>query len=133
MSDTIVQVNLAVRDIERSVRFYRDVMKFHSQGFWDPVSRTAAQEWSGPGKPDYAELRVGGTRIGLMHSPDPSQPPARIELALHVDNAKQHHERLKAAGANPTDLAEQPWGAMMFSVVDPDGFKWQLVEMKKPC
>jgi uncharacterized glyoxalase superfamily protein PhnB len=53
-------------------------------------------------------------------------------MALHVDDAQQQYERIKAAGAGPTDLAQQPWGALMFSVTDPDGFKWELVEMKKP-
>jgi uncharacterized glyoxalase superfamily protein PhnB len=133
MSSPIMQVNLFVADVEKSVYFYRDVLGFQFQGFWDPVSRTASQEWRGPARPDYAELRVGTARIGLRPALDESTPSDRIEMALHVDNAQQQHERIEAAGAGPTDLAHQAWGAIMFSVTDPDGFKWQLVEMNKQC
>jgi uncharacterized glyoxalase superfamily protein PhnB len=54
-------------------------------------------------------------------------------MALHVDNAAQQHERIKAAGAEPPDSAPQPWGTIMFSLADPDGFKWQIVESKRSC
>jgi uncharacterized glyoxalase superfamily protein PhnB len=133
MSDPALQVNLFVADVEKSVRFYKDVFGFQFQGYWDPASKTASQEWRGAGKPEYAELRVGVSRIGLQPAADASRPPARVELALHIDDAKEQHARINAAGAGPTELAHQPWGAIMFSVTDPDGFKWQLVEMKKSC
>ncbi len=133
MSNPALQVNLFVADVEKSVRFYKSVFGFHFQGYWDPVSKSASQEWHGAGKPEYAELRVGAARIGLQPVPDASKPPTRVELALHVDDAQQQHQQIKSAGAEPTDLAHQPWGAIMFSVTDPDGFKWQLVEMQKPC
>jgi catechol 2,3-dioxygenase-like lactoylglutathione lyase family enzyme len=133
MNNPTMQVNLRVADVEASVRFYRDVMGFQFQGFWDPVSRSASQEWRGSSRPDYAEVRVGSARIGLRPAPDASKPSAHVELALLVDDARQEHERIKVAGARPTDLAPQPWGAVMFSVTDPDGFKWDMVEMKTPC
>jgi uncharacterized glyoxalase superfamily protein PhnB len=133
MSNPIMQVTLGVGDVERSVRFYRDVLGFKFQGFWDPVSRTAAQEWTGPGKPEYGEVRVGEARIGLRPGSAERPSSGQVEMAIHVDDAKQHHRRIKSAGASPTDLADQPWGAVMFSVKDPDGFQWQLIEMKKPC
>jgi uncharacterized glyoxalase superfamily protein PhnB len=133
MTNPIMQVNLFVADVERSVQFYRDVLGFHFQGFWDPISRTASQDWRGPARPEYGEVRVGTARIGLRPALDATKPSGHVEMALHVDDAQQQYERIKAAGAGPTDLAEQPWGALMFSVTDPDGFKWQLVGMKKPC
>jgi uncharacterized glyoxalase superfamily protein PhnB len=132
MSNPALQVNLFVADVEKSVRFYKDVLGFHFQGYWDPVSKTASQEWRGAGKPEYAEVRVGVSRIGLQPAADASKSPARVELALHVDDAAEQHARINASGAGSTDLAHQPWGAIMFSVTDPDGFKWQFVEMKKP-
>jgi uncharacterized glyoxalase superfamily protein PhnB len=133
MSNPIMQVTLGVGDVERSVRFYRDVLGFQFQGFWDPVSRTAAQEWSGPGKPEYGEIRVGDARIGLRPGPGAPKSSGHLEMAVHVQSAPQVYQRIKAAGGSPTDLADQPWGAVMFSVTDPDGFEWQLIEMRKPC
>jgi catechol 2,3-dioxygenase-like lactoylglutathione lyase family enzyme len=133
MLHPIMQVNFYVRDIESSVRFYRDVLGFHFQGFWDPVSKTAAQEWRGHGKPEYGELRVGAARIGLFAAPDASHPSGRVEMAVHVDDVRQDHARIKAAGAAPTELSRQAWGASTFFVTDPDGFKWQLVETTNPC
>jgi uncharacterized glyoxalase superfamily protein PhnB len=132
MSNPVMQVTLAVADVERSVRFYRDVLGFKFQGFWDPVSRTAAQEWTGPGKPEYGEIRVGDARIGLRPAAVAPASSRDVEMAIHVDSIKHHHQRIKAAGGSPTDLADQPWGAVMFSVTDPDGFQWQLIETKKP-
>jgi uncharacterized glyoxalase superfamily protein PhnB len=128
----IMQVTLGVSDVERSVKFYRDLLGFHFQGFWDPVSRTAAQEWRGAGKPEYGEIRVGESRIGLRPGALARASSGQVEMAIHVDSAKQAHERIKSAGGSPTDLADQPWGAVMFSVTDPDGFAWQLIEVKKP-
>jgi uncharacterized glyoxalase superfamily protein PhnB len=133
MSDPIMQVNFQVADVVKSVQFYRDVLGFHFQGFWDPVSKTASQEWRGPARPEYAELRVGAARIGLLPAPPSSKHSGGVEMALHVDDAAQQHERIKTAGAEPTDLAHQPWGAIMFSLTDPDGFQWQIVESKRPC
>jgi uncharacterized glyoxalase superfamily protein PhnB len=133
MSNPIMQVTLGVGDVERSVRFYRDVLGFQFQGFWDPISRTAVQEWSGPGKPEYGEVRVGESRIGLRPAARAVESSGQVEMAVHVDSVKQHYERIKAAGGSPTDLANQPWGAVMFSVTDPDGFQWQLIQMTKPC
>jgi catechol 2,3-dioxygenase-like lactoylglutathione lyase family enzyme len=133
MSTPILQVTLGVSDVERSVRFYRDVLGFKFQGFWDSVSRTAAQEWTGPGKPEYGEVRVGDGRIGLRPAGAGPASSGQVEMAIHVDSASQLHRRIKSAGGNPTNLADQPWGSVMFSITDPDGFQWQLIEMKKPC
>jgi uncharacterized glyoxalase superfamily protein PhnB len=124
-------VTLGVSDVERSVHFYRDVLGFKFQGFWNPVSRTATQEWTGPGKPEYGEIRVGEARIGLRPGSVARASSGQVEMAIHVDSAKEHHQRIKSGGGNPTELADQPWGAVMFSVTDPDGFQWQLIEMKK--
>jgi catechol 2,3-dioxygenase-like lactoylglutathione lyase family enzyme len=133
MSNPVMQVNLLVQDVKESVRFYRDVLRFHFQGFWDPVSRTAVQEWGGPDKPGYAELRVGTARVGLRPAPDDAKPSGHVELAVHVDEAELHHARIEAAQAHPTHIARQPWGGVTFSVTDPDGFRWEIVEMKGPC
>jgi uncharacterized glyoxalase superfamily protein PhnB len=133
MSNPIMQVTLGVGDVENSVRFYRDVLGFHFQGFWNPISRTAAQAWSGPGKPEYAEVRLGEARVGFRPGPGAPSSSGHFEMAVHVDGAKEAHERIKAAGASPSDLVDEPWGATTFKVTDPDGFHWLVIETKKPC
>jgi hypothetical protein len=50
---------------------YRDVLVFHFQGFWDPVSKTSSQEWREWARPEYAELRVGAARIGTPRDYSP--------------------------------------------------------------
>ncbi|HEX2232337.1 MAG TPA: VOC family protein [Thermoleophilaceae bacterium] len=116
---------LFAADLERSIRFYRDVIglpfKFSNES--------------------YAEFATEGAKFALFargHLPEligRELPPDRVpwpqgEVAFFVDDPDVEHERLTAAGvevlAPPTD---RPWGERTLHVADPDG---NVVELTRP-
>jgi lactoylglutathione lyase len=116
---------LFAADLERSIRFYRDVIglpfKFSNES--------------------YAEFATEGAKFGLFargHLPEllgrevPSDPVPwpQGEVAFFVDDPDAEHERLAAARvevlAPPTD---RPWGERTLHVADPDG---NVVELTRP-
>jgi catechol 2,3-dioxygenase-like lactoylglutathione lyase family enzyme len=122
-------VILAVRDVERSVAFYRDQLGFEVEALYDD--------------PPYATLTRDGVRLSLAEQghPAPDRPGITLQVptdpsvlpaivVLEVADAAAVHGRLVAAGA--PILAEPwapPWGGLRCFVVDPDGY---LVEIEQP-
>jgi catechol 2,3-dioxygenase-like lactoylglutathione lyase family enzyme len=120
---------LAVRDVDRSVRFYAEHLGFGVDRLYDD--------------PPYATLIRNGVRFSLAeqgHSA-PDRPGVRLEapadpsvlpviLVLEVADAAAVHAQLLSEGV---PLLAQPWaapwGGLRFFVVDPDGY---LVEIEQP-
>lgn len=107
-------------DVERSVRFYCDLLGFEVVYRWPPE-----------GELDFAFLRLEPLGIGvaapsapeelLGRSPVTGSPP-RFELCIYADDVDRAAEDLARGGARvlvpPTD---QPWGERLLYVEDPDG------------
>jgi catechol 2,3-dioxygenase-like lactoylglutathione lyase family enzyme len=67
-------------------------------------------------------LRVGcadGFHMGVEQAPDRETP--RTEIIVRVDDVDAAVERLRAAGIDVTDPADQPWGARHAWLHDGDG------------
>jgi catechol 2,3-dioxygenase-like lactoylglutathione lyase family enzyme len=120
---------LAVRDIDRSVAFYRDRLGFAVEATYDDppyatLTRTGARlSHAEQGHP--ADDRPGVT---MLAPADPSQ--LAVVLVLEVEDARAIHAALVTEGT--TFLAAPyapPWGGLRFFVVDPDGY---LVEIEQP-
>jgi lactoylglutathione lyase len=114
-----------VSDLERSIRFYRDVIG---------VPFRFASE-------NYAEFATEGSKFGLYarshlpeligrEAPSGEAPWPQGEIAFFVDDPDSEHERLTRAGvkvlAPPTD---RPWGERTLHVADPDG---NVIELTRP-
>lgn len=109
---TSVTLVLAVQDLDLSKAFYIDQLGFEedfSVDGWTFLSR------------DTCQLRIG-------HCPD--TPPASQSgdhawiAYLHVDDARQMHEELRARGAPILHaLEDKPWGFREFAVITPDGHR----------
>jgi catechol 2,3-dioxygenase-like lactoylglutathione lyase family enzyme len=124
-----VGVILAVRDVDRSVVFYRDHLGFEVDALYDD--------------PPYATLTREGVRLSLAEQghPAPDRPGTTLRVpqdttvlpaivVLEVADAHAVHARLVAEGVPM--LAEPwapPWGGLRCFVVDPDGY---LVEIEQP-
>ena len=101
---TPVSQQLTVSDIERGVRFYRDVLGFEVRNALD----------------DRAEVVRGPARIELAVVTG-TDSGHRV-LFFETDDAAAMHSALAAAGAEPSALADVNWIKMrMFEVRDPDG------------
>jgi uncharacterized glyoxalase superfamily protein PhnB len=113
-----LSASLTVKDIRRSLAWYRDVVGF-----------IVDQEHERGGTLRAVTLRAGDVRI-LITQDDGAKGADRVKgegfslmltTAQSVDDiAKRITER---GGTLDSDPADMPWGARMFRVRDPDGFK----------
>ena len=118
---------LAVRDVDRSLAFYRDLLGFYVDAVYDD--------------PPYATLFRAGMRLSLaeqghrapdhdvaMTAPDDPRRSATM-LVLEVEDAHAANVALDAGAAYfVAPLYSPPWGGHRFFVLDPDGF---LVEIEQ--
>ncbi|HEX6052222.1 MAG TPA: VOC family protein [Gemmatimonadaceae bacterium] len=99
-----VSQQLTVSDIQRAVRFYRDVLGFEVRSALD----------------GRAEVVRGPARIELSAATGPDSD--RRVLFFETDDAEAMRSVLAAAGAQPSALGDVNWIKMrMFEVRDPDG------------
>ena len=115
---------LIVADLDRSVRFYADVLGL-------PLGHR-----SGP----YAQFSTGATRVSLYEReamattlgvdalrPAPPDAPG-FELGFKVVDVDAAYAELVAAGADAvTPPRDRPWGQRTAYVADPDGHLIELV------
>lgn len=103
-----------VSDMERAIRFYRDVMGF----------RFVAQD-------DVARFDIDGILFELVLTPDENalRGTGNARLCLRVDNVEQALKALQAKGAH-TGPAERKATGVLGSFEDPDGNEiclWQYL------
>ena len=113
-----LSASLTVKDLEKSLTWYRDVVGF-----------TVDQKHEREGKLVAVSLKAGDVRL-LIGQDDGAKGWDRakgegfslqITTAQNVDELAKH---IKESGGTldmePTDM---PWGARVFRLRDPDGFK----------
>jgi catechol 2,3-dioxygenase-like lactoylglutathione lyase family enzyme len=103
-----------VSDLERSIRFYRDVLGFKL------VSRDVV-----------ARFNVGGVLFELVPAPDASmlRGTGNARFCLRVDDVEEALKALQAKGAR-TGQAQQKSAGALGTVEDPDGNEiclWQYL------
>jgi lactoylglutathione lyase len=115
-------VVLLVRDIDRSIGFYTEVLGIRLRHRADA----------------YAQLETGGTRLGLytraamertlgttLEEPSPAAPA--FEIGFKVPDVDRAFAEITARGAPAAAApADRPWGQRTAYVRDPDG---NLVEL----
>lgn len=117
---------LYVKNVSRSVEFYRDVLGFELVGFWDEARKENVREWSGPEPPGFAELRAGNLILQLHATGEDTDdgPIGGVLLHVEVDDADAYHARVQENGGRTERPKDQPWGWRQFFVTDPDGHRW---------
>ena len=110
--------SLTVNDLQKSLAWYRDVVGF-----------TVDQQYEREGRLMGVALKAGDVRI-LIGQDDGAKGWERkkgegfslqIMTAQDVDEVAQ---RIKERGGTlESEPMDMPWGARVFRVVDPDGFK----------
>ena len=118
MQSRIAYVNIGVRDLERAVAFYRDVIGFKLV-FSEPSFH-------------YARFDVNGFTFGIGAGEIDNftgRPPGdrHTGIGLMVDDVDAAYEELKAKGVVFTMVpAKMPWGGYMGIFSDPDGNLYYL-------
>jgi uncharacterized glyoxalase superfamily protein PhnB len=115
---TELAASLTVKDLEKSVAWYRDVIGF-----------TVDRQHERNGKVVGASLKAGLVRI-LLNQDDGARGLDRAKgegFSLQIttsQNVDAIATRIKAAGGTlGSEPADMPWGARVFRVADPDGFR----------
>jgi len=124
MATTVGQYCIWVSDLERSVRFYEDIIGLEVQ------SRT---EIPGVNEAVLAADQGGG-RLQLAHAWEEPKPidhgNALWKIYMNVDDAKATHDRAVAAGFTSTMEPErlERWPVIVGFILDPDGYSIELVQ-----
>lgn len=134
-------ITLAVEDLERALRFYRDGLGFESRG-------VVGAQWTDDESGANGAIAVFKLESGLLLSlyprgdlaKDAAIPtgPARpgefslgqlVRSRVEVDEVL---ERAEAAGAAVTTPRERPWGIYSGYFRDPDGHLWEIIWNPSP-
>ena len=100
---------LAVRNVERSQAWYRDVLGFDVDFTW--------------GENDYGAVCEGDVRLYLCSFED----PAPSVVCITVDDPDGACARYREAGAKiVSDIEDKPWGVREFTLEDPDGNRFRI-------
>jgi lactoylglutathione lyase len=112
-----ISPSLTVKDIQKSLAFYRDVLGF-----------TVDEQYEREGKLLAVSLKAGGVRV-LLGLDDGKKGFDRVKgegfslqftTAQNVDELAQ---RIKERGGTLDTEPADGWGARAFRLRDPDGFK----------
>ena len=116
-----LQASLTVKDLQRSVTWYVDVVGF-------TIDRKIERD----GTLRAVALQAGDVRI-VLNQDDGAKGWDRVTgegFSLQISTAQSVDEvaaRIKGRGGvlevEPKDM---PWGARIFRVRDPDGFRWTI-------
>ena len=113
-----LQASLTVKDLDLSLAWYRDVVGFE-------VDRKHERE----GRLRAVSLRAGDVRI-LINQDDGAKGWDRTKgegFSLQITTEQNVDEIAKSikqrGGTLESELADMPWGARIFRLRDPDGFK----------
>ena len=114
----ISAVTLAVRDMARSVDFYRDTVGLELLYGGDSES--------------FSSFRIGGSFLNLILSPDRNWSWWG-RLILHVDDVDALYQRMIESGLKPsTSPQDAPWGERYFHINDPDSHELSFARPLDP-
>lgn len=111
------RILLRPADLDRSRRFYRDVLGLAIYREFGPPADPAVVFFLGAGL-----LEVSGHAAG--------PPGESVMIWLQVRDVRAEHRRLAAAGVRVTrEPVTEPWGLTEMWITDPDGVPIVLVEV----
>lgn len=121
LSAANMSASLTVKDVERSASWYCDVVGFAIE-----------QRMEREGKVAAIRLRAGDVRILLNQDNggrgwDRAKGEGFSLMLTTSQDIDQLAQGIKTAGGTlDSEPADMPWGARVFRVTDPDGFKFAI-------
>jgi len=139
----VMHLGICVRDLERSIRFYRDGLAFEEAGELKIAGEPTATLVEVPGLALHAVyLERDGIRIELLHysSPGtvgnaerrPMNQPGLTHLALRVDDLDETIAKLTPLGATileHTRIYDEKFESHIIYITDPDGTRLEIIEV----
>lgn len=111
------RILLRPADLDRSRRFYRDVLGLAVYREFGPPDSPGVVFFLGPGFLEVSGHGPGGAGSSPM-------------IWLQVRDVRAEHDRLAAAGARVVrEPREEPWGLVEMWIEDPDGVRIVIVEV----
>lgn len=110
----IDHVSVLITNIERSRRFYRDILGLSEIA--KPRTFTFSVLW----------FDLGNQQLHLLLKPNPDSISPR-HFALHVPDAQAAREYCRAKGLTPEETVVIP-GADRFFIADPDGNRIEVIQ-----
>jgi catechol 2,3-dioxygenase-like lactoylglutathione lyase family enzyme len=129
-------ITLAVDDLERALRFYRDGLGLETKGI---VATDLFDEETGAAGAIVVFRLDSGLVLSLYPRSDlakdaaiPAGPPQSGEFSLGQlvasrDDVDRILERAATAGAAVTPPHDRPWGIYSGYFRDPDGHLWEII------
>lgn len=118
---TALTLSLTVKDVVKSVAWYRDIIGF-----------TVDREHMRDGVLRAVSIRAGTVRL-LLNLDDGGRGWDRVKgegFAFQLTTSQSIDDvasAIKARGGMlATEPADMPWGVRMFRMVDPDGFRFNI-------
>lgn len=114
-------VSLTVRDLARSLRWYIDVLGFHK-----------ARDFERDGKVTGAALVAGDVEISINQDDGKKGKDRALGVGFSMRLTTEQSiddvaARVKAAGGTlESEPADMPWGARIFVILDPDGYRFVI-------
>ena len=144
MVQYVMHFGICVRDLERSVRFYRDGLGFEQVGRLEVSGEPIATLVEIPELEMHAQyLDRDGVRIELIHYPAqgtvggaerrPMNQPGLTHFAVRVDDLDGAIARLEPLGAHVfphTRIYDPSFDAHIVYITDPDGTRLELIQTK---
>ncbi|MGE5144932.1 MAG: VOC family protein [Acidobacteriota bacterium] len=120
-----LQASLTVKDLDASVRWYTEALGF-----------TESRRIDRDGRLRSVVVQAGDVRI-VLNQDDGAKGWERIKgqgMSFQISTTEPIDpiaERVKAHGGTlDTEPADMQWGARIFRVRDPDGFRWTISRAK---
>jgi uncharacterized glyoxalase superfamily protein PhnB len=121
-----VSISLTAKDLKTSVAWYRDVL-----------GMVVTQEYERDGAVRAVAMQAGAVRF-LLNQDDGGRGWDRVKgegFAIQITTTQSIDaiaDRVRANGGQlDTEPADMPWGARVFRLRDPDGFKLSVSSPRK--
>lgn len=126
LNGTALMASLTVKDLKQSLAWYADVVGFEVE-----------QRMEHEGQLRAAAIKAGAVRM-LLNQDDGGRGWDRVKgegFSLTIVTNQRVDDiakRIKSQGGTlDSEPADMPWGARMFRITDPDGYRLSISSIKK--